>query len=316
MNKRIVYIAIIIFIFTPFLKVKAIENHGIVVNPAIIDEKAEARDILEYVVKVKNERSSRVSLYPIVNDVLKEGGKQEFLDPGLLDKAVSLARWIKFSRGVIELMPGEEKEVDLTINVNLSAKPGKYYATIVFANGSNLPAAEETAKELNQPQLAINIEVEEHVVEKLQILQFKTEKNINLSLPVSFILDIENTGNRELEPKGAISIYNRKGEEVDLIDINSDKLKIGPNENKNIVFSWQAPKSLGKYKAKLNIEYGDKESRDLQDTIYFWVLPWITLSFFIGLVFILIVFLAIIIFKKTNHHGQQKNYRSEIINLK
>ena len=306
MKNLTLFLLLIAFIFCPVMSYAA-ENQGIIVSPLIIDEKASIRDILEYSIKLKNTTQSKVSIYPVINDISRIEGKQEFLDPTLLDKSTSLARWAEFSRGVFELLPGEEKEFPVLIKINLQAKPGKYYAIITFAQGGNRAKAEDLAKTLNQPQLMLNIEVEEHIIEKAEIRKFQTEKNINLSYPINFLLEINNIGNKDITPSGSISIYDRRGKEVGSIDVNPDKTKIFSQEKSNLVFNLDDVNGFGKYKAKLEIEYGDGQSRDLQDTIYFWILSWKMLAMFGGAVFLLLIILIIVIFKQTHRYKPDDN---------
>lgn len=286
--KKISILFVIIFLATVFSF--ALAQSEIVVSPTIIDQKAEARDLLEFSVKVTNNTSSKVNLYPIVNDIsITE-----------LDKSTSLARWVQISRGVIELWPGQTKEIPFSINVNLYAKPGKYYAVIIFAQGSTRAEAEQKALKLNQPQVLLNIEVEEHIVEGAQIKKFQTEKKFFLNFPVKFLSEIENTGNQEIKPAGFIHIYNRRGEEVGSIDINQTQAAIAPQAHNLFENIWQPEKEgLGQYKAVLAAEYGNGGKRDLQDTIYFWVIPWQLLIFFAGTLLALIILLSWLIFKKT-----------------
>jgi uncharacterized membrane protein len=135
------FLIILSFSFSSFANAK----DEIVITPTIIDQKVKARDILEFSVKIMNNTGSKVDLYPIVNDISVKEGKQEFIEPSLLDKSTSLARWIQISRGVIELWPGQTKEIPFSIHVNLNAKPGKYYAVIIFAQGSTRHEAEARA---------------------------------------------------------------------------------------------------------------------------------------------------------------------------
>ena len=278
----------------------------IAVSPTIIDQKAEAKDILELSIKITNNTSSKVNLYPIVNDISITEGRQEFLEPSLLDKSTSLARWIQISRGVIELRPGEAKEIPFSVHVNLNAKPGKYYAVITFAQGSTRVEAEAKALKLNQPQVLLNIEVEEHIIERAQIQRFQTEKNFFLNFPVKFLLGIENTGNREIKPVGSIHIYNRRGEEVGSVDVNQAQAAIVPQAYNLFENLWQSKKGFGQYKAVLAAEYGNEEKRDLQDTIYFWVLPWQFLIFFGGGLLVLIILLLLLIRKRLGNYSAQR----------
>ena len=302
MKNLIIFLFLIAFLFCPFMYLYAAEEHGIIVSPLIIDDKAQIRDILEYSIKIKNTNQNRIDFYPIINDISAINGKQEFLDYIDLDKSTSLASWTQFNRGVIELLPNEEKEITLTIKINVHAKPGKYYAVITFANGSNRHEAESLAKKLNQPKLMLNIEVEEHIIEKAEIKMFQVEKNINLSSPINFLLEIKNIGNKEIKPSGFISIYNRKGKQIKSININQDQIKILPQENNRLIFNWDTPNGFGKYKARLEAEYGINQVRDLQDTIYFWILPWSMLVISIGIVLFLLIILTIIIYRRMHHN--------------
>jgi len=283
-----------ILVVLSVLPLSSFAQSEVTVSPTIIDHKVKARDILELSVKITNNTSSKVNLYPIVNDISITEGRQEFLEPSLLDKSTSLARWIQISRGVIELRPGEAKEIPFSVHVNLYAKPGKYYAVIIFAQGSTRAEAEAKALKLNQPQVLLNIEVEEHIIERAQIQKFQTEKNFFLNFPVKFLLGIENTGNREIKPVGSIHIYNRRGEEVGSVDVNRDLAAIVPQAYNLFENLWQSKKGFGQYKAVLAAEYGNEEKRDLQDTIYFWVLPWQFLIFFGGGLLVLIILLLLL----------------------
>ena len=287
------YLASILVVLS-VLPLSSFAQSEVTVSPTIIDHKVKARDILELSVKITNNTSSKVNLYPIVNDISITEGRQEFLEPSLLDKSTSLARWIQISRGVIELRPGEAKEIPFSVHVNLNAKPGKYYAVITFAQGSTRVEAEAKALKLNQPQVLLNIEVEEHIIERAQIQRFQTEKNFFLNFPVKFLLGIENTGNREIKPVGSIHIYNRRGEEVGSVDVNQAQAAIVPQAYNLFENLWQSKKGFGQYKAVLAAEYGNEEKRDLQDTIYFWVLPWQFLIFFGGGLLVLIILLLLL----------------------
>ena len=284
----------------------SLAQQAIVVTPAVIDQKAEARDILEFSVKITNNTLSKVNLYSIINDISVKEGRQEFIEPSLLDKSTSLARWIEISRGVIELWPAQTKDIPFSVHVNLNAKPGKYYAVIIFAQGSTRAEAEAKASKLNQPQTLLNIEVEENIIEKAQLQQFKSEKNFFLNFPVKFLLGIENTGNREIKPVGSIHIYNRRGEEVGSVDVNQAQAAIVPQAYNLFENLWQSKKGFGQYKAVLAAEYGNEEKRDLQDTIYFWVLPWQFLIFFGGGLLVLIILLLLLIRKRLGNYSAQR----------
>ncbi|MFH1193663.1 MAG: hypothetical protein V1661_01570 [bacterium] len=240
------------------------------VSPIIIDEKGKARDILNESVTIANTSGRKIDVYAFVNNVAPEEGKQEFESLSGDGLATSLANWILFPRGVIELAPGESKKIDFKIEINVKAEPGKYHAIISFGTGSSAAEAEKTANA--NPSLSVNVEVLDDGKELMQIKEFKTEKTIS-SFPVVFSYTIENIGNRPQTPGGEIRLYNRRGKEIATLKINEKEIVIEPNATAAITAVWEGGQAFGKYKAFLNLTYGEKQRGTLQDTIYFWAIP-------------------------------------------
>ena len=282
---------------------------GVVISPHIIDEKAKARDVLEFTITLVNNTDKKVSIYPVVNDISETDGQQAFIDPHLLDKTESLARWIEFQRSLIELMPSEEKQVPLKINIDLNAKPGKRYAVITLPQGNNRPLAEASMEMVNYPQIMINIAVEEEIIEKAQIIYFRTDKNIYFYLPVSFSFTVANSGNRGIIPAGGIYVYNRRGQEVDRLDINATRETVAAGAEKNFSVVWADGSGFGKFKARLEAEYGDKSRRDLIDTIYFWILPVKLLIVYGGGLMLALIIITAVVFRRT-YYGQHPRSNS------
>jgi hypothetical protein len=254
----------------------------------------------------------------LVND-LTAAGKIEFNDPTKLDKTVSLARWIRVKRGPLNIKPGEKYELSLSVEVDMNARPGVYHAAVSFSQASNMPAAEAAAITNNLPTLLVNMTVEDGAIEKAQIGSFKSLKNIFFQLPVIFNLNVDNIGNQPISPQGTMIIYDRQGREVDALNINGDKKNIPPETTENFVFEWKpAPaKILGKYRAKINLVYGEKAVRDLSDSIYFWILPLRYLVIILVVALIIIILLTIIMFRLTYHRHQPARSKADgVINLK
>ncbi len=295
------------FLFSIFLPVFV--QAAITVTPAIIDKKAEARDVLDFSLHVSNDSSSLVRLYAIVNDISEKEGKKEFLDPSLMPVNTSLARWIRISRGMIELEAGEQREIPLSIEIPPTAEPGTYYAAVVFGEGLTPREAEQRASVLNQPQLMVNLDVRENIVENAQIKTFQTEKDLFFQLPVKFLLEVENVGNKVIQPSGSIYIYNRKGEEVGTIPVNRGLASVSPLTTQSFEQDWAAEKGFGKYKARLVAEYGN-QSGSLQDTIYFWVLPRGFLTLFGGGFLTLVLIMSSMILNRRRNRGLPSGKKS------
>ncbi|MEA1962887.1 MAG: hypothetical protein U9M94_01460 [Patescibacteria group bacterium] len=302
---------IILFIFLIFFAVdfKQIQAaSGLEISPLIIDEKAKASEKIESMIKIKNNTEHKVSIYPTVNDLLINEGKQEFLSPSSLDKTTSLARWIRIKRAATQIMPGEEAEVSFSIEINQSAVPGKRYAVIFFPSASNRPLAEAKIDKENVPQVMVNIEIKDETIEKAQLIGFNTFAKTYFTWPVKFSIELKNIGNVALKPKGQVLIYNRREQYLDSLKFNEEEDSIKAGEQKKIYLNWDAKKGIGKFKAKLELEYGEKNKRDLADTIYFWILPIPFVLFFTGGLFLITAFLVVYLFRKTyraRHHASE-----------
>jgi hypothetical protein len=267
--KKLLFTILILLALAPTL---VFANDRVSVSPAVIDEDVKARDIIQTTITVTNLYGNVVDIYPIVNNIDIVDGKQEFLARSDVDLKESLANWISISRGTIELQPYETREIPVTINVNLNAKPGKYHALISFMWGSTRAFAEENVK--FGVATVVNVEVKEDIKERLQLGAFTSRELFFATPEVSFSYNLENSGNKDLVPKGEVRIYDRRGREVGSVPANIEGATIAPSETGQIASAWTATKKFGKYKAMLDIEYGSSQLGTVNDTIFFWVIPW------------------------------------------
>lgn len=250
----------------------AIASTDFLVSPVLIDAKAKQRDILKYTISIQNTGTGLVSLYPWVTDVDAGDTSPRVSDlAGSKDKALkdSLARWIQITRGTIDILPGDTREVPLMIEVNLSAPPGVYHAVVHFSHGNDRPSAE--ANTSGTKEVMVNVEVLDDARVRLQLGTFASDKTFFESDSASFNYRIENIGNRGVVPTGMIRIFDRSGEEVGTVPVNAEGEKIEPNARAELASVWMAGGKLGRYKALLDVSYGDRGT--LQDSVFFWVLP-------------------------------------------
>ncbi len=292
----------LLFLFSAFLALfsssAVFAGTAISVSPLIVDQKAEIRDIFNESLTVSNNTDHRMNLYTFVNNVSvgEGGGIEEFLDPSKADNSSSLANWIQISRGVIELNPGEKKTIDFSYQVALSAKPGKYHASISFAEGSTRTEAE--AKLGQNPSLILSVEVTEEVNEFLQLKKFAADKVFFAAPPVGFVYRIENIGNKPLVPKGQIVLYDRKGREIAEVPLNREGKSIAPGEEAEFKAEWEGKGALGKYKALLQADYGGVQKKSLNDTVFFFVIPWQKIALFFAIAVLFLVILIYIIHRR------------------
>jgi hypothetical protein len=243
------------------------------VSPLIFDEKAKPRDILKESIGVMNNSTGRsINLYAFVNNVDPTAGVEGFQSASEANLGTSLANWIEISRGSIDLMPGEKREIPLLIQVNLRASAGHYHAFISFAEGSTRDEAERKVKEGST--VAVNVEILDDAKEALELKSFVSANTFITGKKASFKYDIQNIGNRSVSPKGQVRIFNRSGEEVAALDVNQQGATLEPNTSSQLASAWDAGSRFGRYKAMLDVDYGDKQRGTLQDTVFFWLIPW------------------------------------------
>lgn len=261
------------------------------VTPAVIDKDAKPRDIIKETITILNTTERKLNLYPSVNDINVVEGEQDFsAATNADDRSISLANWIELSRGVIELSPGEEKSIPFVIRVHLAAEPDDYHASISFSEGSTRETAEARGP---LATIDVNVDVTADVKETLQLNKFFTDRFFLSGDDILFNYQLENIGNQDLVPKGEIRVYDRTGKEIAAIDVNSDKQTISPDQVSQLASVWGAASGFGRYKAFLNVDFGASQRASVQDTIYFWVLPWQQLAGLLGATLVAIVFLAL-----------------------
>jgi hypothetical protein len=171
----------------------------------------------------------------------------------------------------------------LRIIASPNATPGKYHALISFPTGGNLTEAQATDQKLNEAKVQINLDIVEHQVEQAEINRFQPVSGFFTNNNISFILKIKNIGNQPVSPEGEIVIYDKGGKEVGSIPISGST--IAPNEIKDFPAQTKLNIGPGKFKARLNLNYGQDNGKNLTDIVYFSYLP--LALFLVLLVFIL-----------------------------
>jgi hypothetical protein len=268
---------------------------GLLINPAVVDQTARIRDNYTFSVLVENKADSTIRFYPVLANFSEDKGI--LFSEERSNDYQHLSDFVQIQRGRFQLKSGETERLDLTIDVNLGVEPKTYYGKIIFSEGSTRKDAEENAKINSYPEAFVRVQVVEGIVENAQLKNFTTDKDIFLTDSVQFLTDIHNIGNRAIKPKGSIFVYKeRNNKEVAVIDINEENQKIDPQSQTSLKKIWSEA-GFGKYKAVLRAEYGEETTRDLQGTIYFWVLPWPLVLIFFSLIFGLVVVLIILIKK-------------------
>lgn len=244
----------------------------ITATPVLFDEKAQARDIINESFSITNTSDRTLTLFPSVNDIHAADGQQPFANAQNANQAsASLANWIELSRGAIQLTPGEERTLSFIIRVAPNAASGQYHAAITFTNGSTRDAA---STQTPVAEVDVNVQIQADLKELLQLNAFATDNIVFSGDDVLFKYQIQNIGNQNVDPKGEVRIYDRRGEEVATVDVNSEGKIIQPEEVTQLASVWSGASGFGQYKAVINVDYGSGQAASVQDVTYFWVIPW------------------------------------------
>ena len=285
------------------LVVLADTSTGLTVTPVVFDEKGKVRDIVNESITLTNTSVYPMELYPSVNDVKDATGAQPFQyaqnGSGLTD---SLSNWIELSRGVIDLAPGEVKTIPFVITINQNAIPDMYHAAITFAQGNTRDQAQASTP---LATVSVNLEVDADIKIAMQLTKFTTDNIVFTGDDVLFNYQLQNIGNQNVQPTGQIDIYDRNGQEVASVDVNKDGTSVSPDQTAQLASVWNGASGFGKFKALLTVNYGNQEAT-VQDTVFFWVVPWVQILEILAasLVALVILWLYFQRWMETRHLGK------------
>lgn len=284
-GRRLISWGVLVFVFGVFLipyhasLIPRAHAASISTAPVIIDGHGKPREILRYTVTLVNDTSYMKPVYPWVSTVDPKKGELSAGEAEEKSRGEALGKWIEISHAGQFVKAGESIELPVLIQIDVAAKPGVYHAALNFSVGADRASAQGSDDTVS---VFVNITVDDDANERLQLGEFAPERNFFGGDKASFALRIENIGNRGVVPKGKIHIYDRKGEEVATIDANAQGEKVEPSAALNLAGVWAAGGEFGRYKAFLDVEYGERGT--LQDTAFFWVMPWTKLfGMFAGL---------------------------------
>lgn len=263
------------------------------VSPLIVDLEMQTRESATRTITLKNTTESKLALYATVNEVAVDttGKIQEYVEPFYTDRSESITSWVEITRARIELLPGEVKEVPLTVKINPYVKPGDYHAFIGFAQASKRYEAEAAALRGDADGVVLKVAFKEKKDELLHISNFSIKRFVIAESHRGATLSINNPGKQAATPTGEIIFYNSRGEEVGSAPVNTEKMEVPPGESRD--FSVQIPfyNELGRYKANATLSYGEDSRSTIFDTTQFFMIPWPVV---IGII-VTIVFLSLIV---------------------
>lgn len=235
-------------------------------------------------------------------------------------------KWVHFSQTSFVAEPNIWVPVTMTINLPSYASLGYYYAVIFKPQSSTVSTNDKSIIKGGNAILVLLDAKTPNTKPQLQLSSFTATKRLYEYLPVSFTVNIANTGNIYLPPTGDIFISKSSSFKSNIADIpiNAAGGNILPNSSRVFNLSWSngfpvfQPKTIngqkivdkngnlvqqlqwnfskanefrfGKYYAKLVMAYNNGTMDvPVVATLSFWVIPWKIL----GIAAVVIVLLVV-----------------------
>lgn len=242
---------------------------ALAVSPAIVEEVLDPGKPVEFTVRVNNITNFPLPIKGTAQSFTVQSEELEKTERSRLD----VSQWIHIDEPDFILQPKQTRTVKGSIIPPKDAPPGGHYATIFFQ-----PLVPSEALTPSTAYLNAKVGVLTFLVVKGEMTQgagfksgLKTDSWISRG-PAKFTFSIHNSGNVHLMPQGRLVIYDWRGARVTTLELPSKIIL--PNATKEYLLEWSAPHALGKYRAELEVSYGDQQEKLAKSTVMFWVMPW------------------------------------------
>jgi hypothetical protein len=286
-NFSIILLTLIFALSLPLAPAHAQDSIGISITPPLFKVSLSPGDHWASSVKVMNVAGANdIVVYASVVDFEPQGenGQARFIPPpaGTSSGTPSnaLSGWITVPKDGIVIHPAQSAEFPFSIAVPAGASPGGHYAAILIGTkafgGSAGGATVNVASYISS---LIFVRIAGDVHEEGLIKEFSVDKDFSQKPDANFSIVFQNTGNVDLVPQGAITIYNMWGKERGTIPVNQQDDTFGnvlPNSARKFDFHWEADAGLfdfGRFTAVATLGYGEDSKQNVSAEIAFWVIP-------------------------------------------
>jgi hypothetical protein len=257
-----------------------------------------ARESAQETIKLVSSYETRNAvLYATVNEITvgADGEVKEFMSPVMTDRTNTVTSWIDISRGRIVIPSGETAEIPLGIKVHPFAQPGEYHVFIGFVEASKRSTAEAVALRGDADGVVVKITVADEREDSMRITSMTVDRFVTRDNEKEVLITVENAGDIASAPQGELIYYDSRGREVMAVSVNSDGERVAPNSTKTFSALIPMDTQLGRFKANVNLEYGENQRANLYDTTSFILLPLPYLIALAGLLFSLMIILFILL---------------------
>jgi len=275
---------------------------AITISPLKIDISLYPGQTQQYELLLFNETKEPIYLTGSLEAVTPRGenGEAEVSKPDQSNLAVS---WVKLPVNSFEIKPGQIAHVPVIVNVPSTAQVGGYYLASMWQTSFASKKDESQVGVSARVGAILLIRVEGDVKEELKVADFKiTGKSLDYR-QADFSARLENSGNVHVAPQGQLIIKNMFGKVCASLPFNEAAGNILPTSIRQFNNEWgQRGESgffqgfvnewkgfgLGRYSARLDLEYGESRQRLQSEEISWWIIPWRTVVIIIVIVLIII----------------------------
>ncbi len=283
-------------------------QRAFIVIPPKLELTAKPGEVIQDVIRFQNQSDNETTFSVGMSDFIVRNmdGTPEFVDPETAGDW-ALSQWLTFNPDTLTIPAGEQGSVSIVISVPEDALPGGRYASIFFTSPGAIEEGQTVtgiAAEIRNLVL-LRVEgpiTEEAIVRRLEAPRFSEHG------PIDFTSEIANLGDYHIRPLGTIEIKNVLGKTVTNLELEERNIFPGASqEYKNI---WDKKWLFGRYKATLNLVYGE-QNLPLSATIFFWAWPWkITLAA-IGVIILIIILILLVKFLKKRREMKPEEIEEE-----
>lgn len=275
--KHFIFILICLFVL-PQITVAA----DVLIAPPLLDLELQARDVVTKDITIKNQAPNKIYVYATVNEIAVDdsGDIKEFISPVMDVRESAITSWIEISRGRIELEPGEERTIPLTVRVHPYAVQGEYHAFIGLVSEFNRPLAEAKAMAGDADGVILKVNLADKSSDSLRIVSFLIDRFVVTDRKRTAALEIKNEGSKASVLGGEVIFYNSRGEEVGSASINPASESINPSETKIFYIKVPFDNKLGRFKANATVRFGAEGKQSTFDTVQFYMIPFKLLVLF------------------------------------
>lgn len=290
--KKIIYYFFVFGIMSTMPFVVFAKNIGVAVDQTAIVFDADAGEVQEFVVKVKNisDEEQKIDV-DTMNYVLGDNNaitlSSDVAEGGIKD-------WISSQDKNIVLAPGEADEVVFSVNAPDNVSVGSHHGAVLFRV---TPNNDDTVKVQGQIGVHVLVNVKGDTHASGQINSFDIP--LLTSGSVDYVAEFENTGNIHYVPYGEVKVYNvfTKNEQK----YEYDKHFVFPGKKFTFSHVEQIPSLFGLYRAQATFVDGEGATRTKVDYTMGYFFPLI----FIGVVGGLLIVLRLL-FKKRRDKKEVK----------